>query len=345
MFCTVTSASTSDTGQSSCTGGGGGGISFLAALRIAQNYGSQDMVIAFGGPMTLSAAITYTLGAYGANLTIVAPPGVIIDNAFRVDIVNTPKNVTLAGLEFSRLQIPISVNAPASATLQDLYIHDGAGILVNNNTIAKRLKMVNCTGSCVHLAGGKLDLSGSQFTGSSGQTGVLLENCASGAACTATYGSQPPLLTFTPVVIQNVFTGFQTAVSTKGSCGGGHVVNNTFVSNTTGVSGPGCNLINNIFFGQTTASVDCGAGSFTNRRNHLAYLDASDTCINADTGFNPANPLFIFPAAGDYRIQFLSPAKDAGADAWLTNSYWANFTGFSPGYYGSTYDLGGIETW
>jgi hypothetical protein len=344
LFCMVSNSSTSDTGQSSC-GGGGGGLSFQAALRVALNNGGQDMVISFSGPMTLSASSTYTFGSYGANLTVVAPPGVIIDNAYRVDIVNSPKMVTLAGLEFSRLQNPITVNSPVSATLQDLYVHDGPGILVNSNTIAKRLRMVNCTGSCVHIANGKLDLSGSQFTGSSGQTGVWLENCTGGAACTATYGSQPPLLTFTPVLTENVFTGFQNAVLSTSSCTGGHVVNNTFVSNATAVSGPGCNLINNIFFNQTTASVNCGSGSFTNRRKHIAWLDASDACISGDTGFNPANPLFVFLAANDYRIQFTSPAKDAGADTWLSNSYWANFTGFSPGWFGAAYDIGGIETW
>ena len=344
LFCMVSNSSTSDTGQSSC-GGGGGGISFPAALRIAGSNGAQDMVISFSGPMTLSASYTYTLGSYNANLTIVAPPGVIIDNAFRVDVVNSPKTVTLAGLEFSRLQAPLTVSLSGRAVLQDLYIHDGPGVLAQSDTVAKRLKMVNCTGSCVHVTAGRLDLSGSQFTGSTGQTGVWLESCAGGAACTATYGSQPPLLTFTPVLTENVFTGFQNAVLSTSSCTGGHVVNNTFVTNATAVSGPGCNLINNIFFNQTTASVNCAPTGFANRRKHIAYLDASDACISADTGFQAVNPLFVFLAANDYRIQFTSPAKDAGADTWLSNSYWANFTGFSPGWFGAAYDIGGIETW
>jgi hypothetical protein len=111
------------------------------------------------------------------------------------------------------------------------------------------------------------------------------------------------------------------------------------------LSGPGCNLINNIFFNQTTASVNCAPTGFANRRKHIAYLDASDACISADTGFQAVNPLFVFLAANDYRIQFTSPAKDAGADTWLSNSYWANFTGFSPGWFGAAYDIGGIETW
>jgi len=116
------------------------------------------------------------------------------------------------------------------------------------------------------------------------------------------------------------------------------IINNTLTSNTNlnpdfypiGISINESNniyLANNIFFNQPEHIVYISGGGLIFSNNNLIYRDDGRPLVSTDT-YNHTNdlwnitPLFINPAAKDYHLQAISPAKDAGISVKeITNDY------------------------
>jgi hypothetical protein len=312
------------------------------ALRLVNAWGASTPTITFSGPMTISGAGTLTIGH---RVNLVAPAGVILDT-LPLSIACT--GVLVSGLELARQAAAVTVQAGADASFRDVYLHDGAGLLVAGSAHLHRVRMSGCAGTCVRVdgSGARLAVWYSELRGSGGDEGIRLEVCGAPA------GSG--VYQFSPWLGASVLSGFDTAV--RSSCAGAAVYSNTFVGNGTGVYGTGQFLLSNVFSGQTVAafaSAAC-ASAFDgySPRQQLVWQNASDGCLAGEIASPPtsttdtfsADPLFVFPAARDYRIQHGSPARDSGFD-YVSVGYPQDLNDAGPGYYFGAADRGGRETY
>jgi hypothetical protein len=343
-LCTVNTGTDADDGATSCSGflGPDGKLSLREALRVINGMAGTP-TIAFSGPMTISGMGTNPL-MVGHAVNIVAQAGVILDT---VPLVITAPGVLVSGLELARLGVPVSVGATGEATFQDVHVHDGYGLVVTGRANLRRVRMAGCTVSCVKLGDrtyAQLAVSHSDFRSTGGNVGIDLEACGP----PATSGT----FEFSPSIGASVFSGFDVGV--RSSCDAA-VYSDTFVANGTGVYGTGLYLLNNIFSGQTVAALvgnsNCNNAFNSYRAQQILWQNASDGCLAADIT-NPAaatwsaDPLYVFPAARDYRIQHGSPAKDSGYDYWETDVYRIDLNDAGPGlFFGAAADRGGRETY
>jgi hypothetical protein len=303
-FCTVNTASDQDDASvTSCDNAawiGDGRLSFREALRVA----GADETIGFASPMTITGSSSFEVFA---NVVEIQGPGVVIkDTTLVVNVGTSP--VLIRGLEFTGAAPAVTVMNGHAATLQDVYVHDSRGIESYGAATLERVRMERCSGPCVAVfdATGTdtLTVSHSQFIGSS--TGIALDF----AAC------DPTRLAL--VARSSLFTGFDQAI--RLGCGGQTTIqHNTFEANGTGVAyfataSTGHSLRNNIFTNHSTSAVARGGASFTDRDYHLLWQNVSDGGLGADPNALAADPLYLFPAQGDFRLALL-PTKSSAVDS------------------------------
>jgi hypothetical protein len=341
--CTVDTASDVDDGASSCYAKGTDGkLSFREAVRLA-NTASWTVAIDFASSMTIAASGTFTLGR---PMYIIAPPRVALDGA-TLSIASS--GVVISGLELSRPPSPVVIQTSGDALLRDVYLHDGRGILVKGRARLDGLRASGCSGPCVEVndAGAYLSMFASELKGSGSGTGLALTSCATAAWNPATLTAAGQGYNGAAVVAATVFSGFATAVDS--SCAAAVLTNVTFAANGTGVSGIGAQLLDSIFDRQTTAAVAAATcPGFATSRRHVLWQNASDGCLQAEVALSPgpdttfsADPRFVYPANGDYRLQLGSPARDLAAGTNVID-----LDGPGPArYLGANADRGGRETY
>jgi hypothetical protein len=341
--CTVDTASDTDDGATSCHAKGSDGkLSLREALRLA-NAARTPIAVEFGGPMT----ITFS-GALAVSrpVFIVARPGVAIDTG---TLSISASGVLIAGLELSRQGSPVVVQPGGDVTFRDVALHDGAGLVVRGRARLDRVRMSGCAGTCIQVddGGAWLALHDSELRGSRTNTGLALTACASGGWGTGTLASPFQPYAAPVLVAGTVFSGFATAV--ESSCATAVLTNDTFAGNGVGVHGVGLALLDGVFSGQTTSAVSASScPGFVTSRRHLVWQNASDGCLAAEVAASPmadltfsADPLYIAPASGDFRIQRGSPARDQGSG---TSNVDLDSAG--PGrWLGADADRGGRETY
>ncbi|HET8539026.1 MAG TPA: hypothetical protein VFL83_04045, partial [Anaeromyxobacter sp.] len=341
-LCTVNTAADVDDGASSCSTAGyrgtDGKLSLREAIRLvnAGGFGATP-TIAFGGPMTISGTETLTISR---SVNLVAQAGVILDT---LTLSISGSSVLLSGLELARQAGVVTVQSGADVTMRDVYQHDGAGIVVLGHLYLNRVRMSGCLtegtqtpGTCLRLDGTSAQLAMwySELRSTGGNVGVALDVCDTNRPASGVYQ-------FSPWIAASLLSGFDTAV--RSSCALAAVYSNTFVANGTAVYGSGLYLLSNVFAGQTATALGpptCVSWLGWFPRQQLVWQNASNGCLAGDVSDPPtqptdtftADPLFIFPAARDYRIQYGSPAKDSGFD-YAAVGYAQDLNDSGPGYY------------
>jgi hypothetical protein len=341
-LCVVDTAADVDDGASSCSCSGAscgsdGRLSLREALRLA----ASGSTITFGGPMTITGSGSYTVSSI---VRIMAPPGVVLDTkTLTIDAGDSANPVVIAGLELTRQTTAVTLRGGRYATLEEVYLHDMAGIVDCGTLTLTRARMARCVlpgggqASCVRVTNAcgagtprTLTVQYSDFDGGgSTYEAIDVEQCTAGV---------PGLY-----ALGNVFSGFTRGIDID--CAPSTVVHNTFHANGTGVlyAGNGHVLRDNIFSSQTTSAVDCAGVTFTSRDYHLLFQNASNGCLAGDPGTLASDPQYVFPAARDYRLQLGSPSIDSAVDLGL---YLLPAFPAAPGprYIGAGPDRGGRES-
>lgn len=350
-LCTVNTSSLVDDGANACAGPGPDGrLSLTEAVRLANTW-PGTLNITFSDPMTIASTAGATLTLTHAA-RIIGIPGVVLDG---VSLDLAADDILVAGLELAHLVAPITVRdqVVSDVQLEDLVVRDGAGVRVTDGHARLRnVRMSGCAGTCVREtgAGAFLGIFASDFQGAGGDVGVTVDSCAAAATGIGSSPYEPWTVTGwsgtgAAFVGSSVFTGFDTAVSlpTAVSCITPVLRFVTFDGNGTGVRRDGSlgasgELTDAIFTRQTAAAVDpLACGLFTLARV-AAWGNASTGCLSPDA---TADPLYIWAAGRDFRLQYASPLKDAGSAATGVE-----LDGAGPGQYlGAGPDRGGRETY
>jgi hypothetical protein len=346
-YCLVDTDADLDDGASSCTGpsnrGADGRLSLAEALRLA----TGGEVVAFAFPMTITGTSPYTI----AKPVTVLGPGVALDGiSLIVKTGNAATPVRLVGLELRNLAAQITVQNKKALALVDVVIRDGAGLLDSGTVTLDRVRMERCAGACIRVTddtgADTLTIRHSELASESGGVGVDLAQCDSNKLALAAQSS--------------LFRGFATAIQ-LGCAGRTTVVHGTFHGNGTAIgyyaggASPSHVLRNSLFTGNSTAAT-CGTSTFTARDRHLVWPPASAGCLAGDPETLGADPLYLNPAAGDFRLSLLptpSPAIDAGVDLSLyllaafppPNPLPAPLPAAFPRFLGAAPDRGAFETW
>jgi hypothetical protein len=317
-LCVVNTNVDQDTGASSC---GANTVSLPDAIRLSNANGNVEQYITFSGPMTISSTGAYTVTA---SVTIAAPSSVVIDGK----TFDLSANVTLEGLTFTNQTSPITVTA-GQVAIVDCSFQSTAGIDMHGNSLTvTRVQMSQCTADCIQMNhDSPLTVNYSAFLNSPAYAGITYSVC----------GGSPQNIQ------SNVFANLQTGVNV--ACGESkiNIWFNTFDGNGTGVvftNGGGKDLQNDIFSNQTVVAVDCGTAAIAQDNHHVLYNNTADGCVGTSANLIPTNPLYLYPAQNDYRLQKTSPAVDSALDLSLDT------VDLAPGrYFGAGPDRGGRETW
>lgn len=298
-------------------------LSLADAIRIS-NAEAGKQLITFVGSVTVSGANTY---AIGGPVEIVAPPYVILNGV----------QLSFGGIEPSLLsgvgmrgqgRPPLLVSAGSTLTLEDAIIEEG--VTVSGTLLATRSQFFSCPSmeQCIRMVGAaRLALSFSDLVAPF-STGIIAAGCAPGNALE---------------VYATTFSFMGTGINLLDPCPGSRVAHVTFHSVGTALTyAGGANhiFVNNVFSDSTPMSTtSCGSASFSLRGYHqLPTGNAS--CVAADPGTQFGDPLFVSPSMGDFRIRFVSPARDSGLLTPL------DVNGIKPGSFeGDGPDRGGAETW
>jgi hypothetical protein len=217
--------------------------------------------------------------------------------------------------------------------------------------------MSGCAGTCVRVGdpvntASRIRVFDSDFEGSGMDTGIFLDYCPSSwPSPRETYASPYAGWRYSAYIGSNVFTGFDTAIRSTSNCSGSYVAiaNDTFVGNGTGVLGDDYQGMDSIFRDNAVAVAAappfaCADYDADNLDRPIVFNNADDGCLQGSDGLIAGDPLFIYPAARDFRIQFLSPAKDSADLDGSPNPYELNDAG--PGnFLGGWSDRGGRETY
>jgi hypothetical protein len=349
-LCIVDTASLADDGASDCYAKGPDGrLSLAEAVRLANSW-PRPLNVTFSNPMTITSTATLSL-THAAR--IVGGPGVVLDG---VSLDLAADDILLSGLELRHLTTPITIRNQmvGAASLDDLYVHDGAGILVQDGGHAglRGVTMSGCAGTCLRETGNAwLGAFECDFQGAGGDVGVAIDGCAAVYPGTVSSSPNQP---WTPGgwstsgaagVAASVFTGFDTAITVGSSlaCAGPVFSNLTFDRNGVGIRRDGSTgasgaLYDSVFTRQTVAAVDPAACGFLAIDRVAAWQNASVGCLAPDI---TSDPLYVWPSGRDYRIQYASPLKDAADPA---NHVEVEDAG--PGLYqGAAPDRGGRETY
>jgi hypothetical protein len=306
--CTVDTNSDVDDGAGSCRpwsndNGTDGRVSLREALRLAVDGDTVN----FATPMTISGTGAWTI----QDRIRMVGPGVILDTkALIVADGTAAEPVEIIGLELTGQATAITVNDGQVALLQDVYIHDAGGIADSGTLTLRRVRMERCTGSCVTVSDttgtDTLTVIHSTFRGAGTGRALDVAQCAAAT----------PALS----VQSSLFEGFQQAIR-LGCPGTTTVQHGTFEANDTGIAyyagaaSAGHVLRNGIFSNQRTAAADCGLATFASRDYQQLWQNAGPGCLGGDPNDLAADPLYAFPAAGDFRLRMTSGAVDsAGTD-------------------------------
>jgi hypothetical protein len=330
--------------------GGDGRISLTEAIRVANGSLFSTMNIVFdttGGPRNIVSAGGVTLNVTRAVRIVANPGSVTLD---RVSLAISGSNVLVSGLEFTRLATAITVTG--EALLEDLHVHGGRGIEVQGRARILRARMSACSGGapCLLESGGGAYLAVffSDLAGTGSDVGIALDACAN----TPPYASgSSPYLAFVNGWSQSgaafvggtVLTGFGTGIVLGGSCAEPWITNVTFDRNVTGLRAtqPGGYLTDAIFTRQSGAAMDPAVCALAVNARSLVWQNGSNGCAGSGTALVTEDPLYVYPSARDYRIQYASPAKDSGEAG---NTVEVDDAG--PGdYLGARPDRGGRETY
>ena len=330
-LCVVTTSADVDDGATGCAGpfGTDGALSLPEALRISDAT-SGKQVVTFSGPMTISATGAWTIAA---DVDVIAPPGVVIEGKL-VSILNTPA-VLLAGMEIRGQASPLVFPNRTKLTLEDVWVHDMAGIQAFGSATLRRVRMTACGAFCLQTddPSGVDTLTVVDSALAGGTVGIHMNRCANGKLALD--------------VQTTVLSGFATAM--KDDCAGDTRIRHaTFHGNGTAIAygnGNGHVLQNTIFTSQTGTAVTCVAGvGFSARTHHLLFGNAAvGTCVTAaDAGtLSGQDPLYVFPQRTDLRLQLASPARNTPLDLTAGGM---DLNGSAPGLYsGPGPDRGGRE--
>jgi hypothetical protein len=338
-LCVVTTSADVDDGATAgggptpCAGSPGtdGQLSLPEAIRLAPNA----TTITFAAPMTIAGTGAYTIAR--DDIDLVAPAGTVLDGK---SLTINGNRARIVGLELANQAAAVSVGNKKVVTLEDCHLHDMPGIAVYGTLTLSRVRMESCTGTCVFLTDATnsdtLTVRHSTFLGDPGSVAIDITQCKAGKAAI--------------LAQSNVFAGFQTAVRFGALCPGwGEFRNDSFASNGTGiayqtVASPNHVLRNSVFSGHTTAAVSCGSATFLDRDRHLLFQNASDGCLGGDAGtLSGQDPLYLFAAAGDYRVAPASPAVDSALDLGLF--LLPEYPSTTPRFLGAGPERGGRESW
>jgi hypothetical protein len=330
--CIVTTDVDVDDGATSCTNpslmGTDGKISLREAVRVI----SQDGLVTFASPMTLTGTTAYALGR---RMSIVGYGTKIVGSGFTFADGTSANPTRLIGLELSGQTSVMSVPSSKNVVVEDVYVHDSAGFETWSALRLERVRMENCTSACVTI----------RDTSSSGYLTVRASEFRGAGSGTALYGAHadggPPTMN----VATSLFIGFQRAIwlATGGAT---TVVNNTFEANATAIQYQGSTghvLRNNIFTNQSVAAATLGTATFTSRDYHQLWQNASNGGLGADANTLTSDPQYLFPVQEDYRLSWGSPAANSGVDTGLYLI--PAFPTSGPKYLGTAPDRGGFETW
>jgi hypothetical protein len=338
--CVVTTTNDADDGGTCTSPGPDGVLSLREALRAVATGGFVSF--GFAAPTT----ITGTGYLYAdRRMTIVGPGVTLLRRGLYLSAGGSVANpVTIDGLEFTGqtgAASPVFVSDLNAVLLRDVYVHDAVGVVSHGTLTLERVRMARCTGACVQVLRdtdfdpSPLTVRWSEFRGTGSGTAIDITTC-----------DTPPL-----TAQSNVFENFQVGIR-LGCAGATTIVHNTFEANDTGIAfyagdtATNHVLRNNIFSGQRVAAATCGSAGFTSRDYHLLWLNASNGCLDADPFPLRVNPLYVFPAAGDFRLRPTSPALNSATPltpqpqlvpAWPLAP--------QPAFLGGAPDRGGIETY
>jgi hypothetical protein len=312
------------------THGPDGRLSLVEALRLAADgdtiaFAPSIRTIATGTPYAITKAVQ------------LVAPGVVLDGS---SITVGSKGVTtIVGLEVTGAGVQVTVPNGATAAFVGAWLHDLAGIVANGSVTLDGVRMAGCSGSCVVMGDSTgpdiVTVRYSDFRGQGSGSALDFTACA----------KMKPALD----AQSNVFVGFGAAI--RVACDGStKVVHNTFDANGTGIAFVGASsghvLRNNIFTNHPTAAAACGSATFAaaSRDRHLLWQNGSDGCLAADPGTLAADPLYVFPASGDYRLLPASPAVDSAWD--LSLNLIPAFPSPAPlQHLGNGPDRGGLESY
>ncbi|MGB8932794.1 MAG: PKD domain-containing protein, partial [Anaeromyxobacteraceae bacterium] len=317
--------------------GGDGLLSLREALRVAPTGGT----VGFATPLTVHAASALT--AY-TQLEIVGY-GVVLDApALEVSATTATAPFRILGLELSRAtgEAVVTVFNGTRAIFEDVRLR-GARIADNGTLTLQRVRMEACPGSCVTTN----DTSGqdvftvrhSIFSGAGGGVGLEIAQCARHKLALVAQSS--------------VFTGLAEAIRVDAACNGQTtIVHNTFERNGTGITYNATGdtitdeLHDNVFSNQLIAAASgCERPTFGPRDHHLLWQNASTGCLSVtDAGVMTADPRYVLPTHGDYRLQPASPAVDSALDLSL-NLIPAFPAPAALRYLGAGPDRGGLESY
>ena len=324
----VTTPTALDDGATDCTSalGADGKLSIFEAIRLS-NATPNRQAITFSGPMTITAPAPATAPYLdlSAPADLVGSTGVVI-NGYPIRV-GAGVNALISGIEITGQTLRNELIG--TAILRDVYVHDTFGLKVDGFTTLTRVELAACANFCVHVAAttAMVRVEYSILRDTPSLTAITLSNCGT------------PALD----VQSSVLVHLGTAIGMTGSCTGAVLVNNnTFHANGTGLvlKGSGHVVRNNIFSSHTITAASCGTATFSSRAYHLLFSNAGNGCLATDTNTLTTNPLYLVPAADDYRLDAASPARDSALDVGLDLNGVApgNFTGIGP-------DRGGNETW
>jgi len=325
-LCIVTDTSdTNDLGgaPTTCTGSPGpnGLLSLNEAVAIT-NARAGKQVITFVGPATYSGTNpSRSRLTISQDLDVIGAPGVAISSFF-LDV--TAGTTRVANLDFTN-ERQAHKAGPGTLVFQHTYLHGTKGVSVTGALQIQRSLFTGCPSTgCAQLMGGALTVVGSEFRAS--PKGLALTSC--GAANVE--------------VRSSVFSGNTSAI--ENTCGATLLArNNTFAGNGTAITlvgGTGHVLRNNIFTSNTNSAVSCGSAMFSTRDFHVLFGNASNGCLDGDPDSLTVDPLYLDAANQDFRLSFVSPARDSAAAVAL------DLNGAAPGnFLGDAADRGGQETW
>ena len=253
-------------------------------------------------------------------------------------IIDSLQKVRISGLVVKGPNGKLRIENGAKLDLSDSDLSGAQAVRAIGAIDVRRTVFRNCQDACIAFYGvdGNVQVSQSSFTaGAASRIAIDLDQCPVGLEPAAN-------------LVGNVFVGFPTAVRVGANFQRStSIVHQTFHANGVAISYEGGwehVLLNNVFSGQTAASILGCEGLFALRRDHVLYDQAAaDGCLAGDPGVVRADPLFGSAAGGDFRLQWGSPLIDTAPPVPVVG---VDVNGAAPGFYfGAGPDYGGRETY